>query len=105
MGQIKFKTFYTDLVEHYLRMAVRYRTVSKSSSQKWFDITKNWIETLSDEDKKLIMFVFDKKFFTTTEGLYCFSGKVEMLLARRRLLDLEKEFALKTGLISDDYEV
>lgn len=51
------------------------------------------------------MFVFDKKFFTTTEGLYCFSGKVEMLLARRRLLDLEKEFALKTGLISDDYEV
>lgn len=40
MGQIKFKTFYTDLVEHYLRMAVRYRTVSKSSSQKWFDITK-----------------------------------------------------------------
>lgn len=75
MGQIKFKTFYTDLVEHYLRMAVRYRTVSKSSSQKWFDITKNWIKTLSDEDKKLIMFVFDKKFSLLLRGYIVSPGK------------------------------
>lgn len=48
MGRIKTRFFYTDLVEHYFRMAVRYETVSKASSQHWFDTTKNWIDKLSD---------------------------------------------------------
>ncbi len=48
MGRIKLRWFYTDLVEHYFRMAVRYKTVSKASSQHWFDITTDWINELSD---------------------------------------------------------
>lgn len=100
MAQIKTRWFYTELVEHYLRMAVRYKVVSKSSSQQWFDTTKKWIESLSDEDKQFIEFVFNKQFFTTSEGLYCFQEDRDMLTKRRRLGNLEKDFAIKTGLIS-----
>ena len=51
MGRIKLRWFYTELVEHYLRMAVRYKTVSKASSQHWFTITRDWIAGLSEKDK------------------------------------------------------
>lgn len=50
MGRIKLRWFYTELVEHYLRMAVRYKTVSKASSQHWFTITRDWIAGLSEKD-------------------------------------------------------
>lgn len=74
MGRIKLRWFYTDLVEHYFRMAVRYKTVSKASSQHWFDLTTDWINELSDEDKQFIRFVFDKQFYSTSEGLYCYQS-------------------------------
>lgn len=102
MGHIKTRWFYTELVEHYLRMAVRYETVSKASSQHWFDITKDWIANLSDKDKQFIRFVFDKQFFSTAEGLYCYQCKDDMFLKRVRLAELEKDFALKCGLIGED---
>ena len=102
MGRIKLRWFYTDLIEHYFRMAVRYKTVSKASSQLWFDITKDWIANLSDKDKEFIRFVFDKQFFSTAEGLYCYQCKDDMFLKRVRLAELEKDFALKSGLI-DNY--
>ncbi len=102
MGRIKLRWFYTDLVEHYFRMAVRYKTVSKASSQHWFDITTDWINELSDEDKQFIRFVFDKQFFSTAEGLYCYQCKDDMFLKRVRLAELEKDFALKCGLIGED---
>ena len=98
MGQIKTRWFYTELVEHYLRMAVRYEVVSKASSQRWFDITKDWIANLSDKDKEFIRFVFDKQFFSTAEGLYCYQCKDNMFLKRVRLAELEKDF----GLIGED---
>lgn len=101
MGQIKFRWFYTDLVEHYFRMAVRYKTVSKASSQHWFDITVDWINELSDEDKQFIRFVFDKQFYSTSEGLYCYQSKDDMYVKRIRLAELEKDFALKCGLIAE----
>ena len=102
MGQIKTRWFYTELVEHYLRMAVRYETVSKASSQHWFDITKDWIANLSDKDKQFIRFVFDRQFYSTAEGLYCYQCKDDMYVKRIRLSELEKDFALKSGLI-DNY--
>lgn len=101
MGRIKFRWFYTDVVEHYFRMAVRYETVSKSSSQHWFDITKDWIEKLSDEDKCFIRFVFDKQFYSTSEGLYCYQCADNMYVKRIRLAELEKKFAIKCGLIDE----
>lgn len=102
MGQIKTRWFYTELVEHYLRMAVRYKTVSKASTQHWFDITTDWINELSDEDKQFIRFVFDKQFYSTSEGLYCYQGMSDMYAKRIRLAELEKDFALISGLIGED---
>lgn len=102
MGRIKTRWFYTELVEHYLRMAVRYETVSKASSQRWFDITKDWIANLSDKDKEFIRFVFDKQFYSTSEGLYCYQCKDDMFLKRVRLAELEKDLALKCELIGKD---
>ena len=102
MRRIKTRWFYTELVEHYLRMSVRFETVSRASSQHWFDITKGWINRLSDEDKQFIRFVFDKQFFSTAEGLYCYQCKDNMFLKRVRLAELEKDFALKCGLIGED---
>ena len=102
MGRIKTRFFYTDLVEHYFRILARYETVSKASSQLWFDITKDWIANLSDKDKEFIRFVFDKQFFSTAEGLYCYQCKDDMFLKRVRLAELEKDFALKCGLIGED---
>ena len=101
MGRIKLRWFYTDLIEHYFRMAVRYKTVSKASSQLWFDITKDWIANLSDKDKEFIRFVFDKQFFSTAEGLYCYQSVDDMYAKRIRLGELEKDFALKCGLIGE----
>lgn len=102
MGRIKTRYFYTDLVEHYFRMAVRYETVSKASSQHWFDITKNWIDKLSAEDNHFIRFIFDKQFFSTAEGLYCYQSSDDMYIKRIRLAELEKKFALECGLISEE---
>ena len=101
MGQIKTRWFYTELVEHYLRMAVRYETVSKASSQHWFDITKDWIANLSDKDKQFIRFVFDEKFYNTTEGLACFEPSEDYDVKRKRLYDIERRFAIDGGLIDD----
>lgn len=101
MGRIKLRWFYTELVEHYLRMVVRYKTVSKASSQHWFNITNDWINQLSDEDKQFIRFVFDKQFFNTSEGLYCYQCKDDMYAKRIRLAELEKKFAIKCGIIDE----
>jgi hypothetical protein len=46
--------------------------------------------------------VFDKQFFSTAEGLYCYQCKDDMFLKRVRLAELEKDFALKCGLIGED---
>lgn len=102
MGRIKLRWFYTELVEHYLRMAVRYKTVSKSSSQYWYDKTQNWINQLSEKDNQFIRFVFDKQFFYTSEGLYCYQCEDDMYAKRVHLTELEKDFALKRGLIGKD---
>ena len=102
MGQIKTRWFYTELVEHYLRMAVRYEVVSKASSQRWFDITKDWIANLSDKDKKLNNLKLLRKFYNTAEGLYCYQSVDDMYAKRIRLGELEKDFALKCGLIGED---
>lgn len=101
MGRIKLRWFYTDLVEHYLRMVVRYKTVSKASSQHWFDLTTDWIKRLSEKDKYFIRFVFDKQFYNTPEGLYCYQSKDDIYVKRIRLAELEKDFALKCGLIGE----
>lgn len=102
MGRIKLRWFFTDLVEHYLRMAVRYKTVSKASSQHWFTITRDWIAGLSEKDKHFIRFVFDRRFYSTAEGLYSYQNGDDMHTKRSYLAELEKDFAVKCGLIGEN---
>lgn len=99
MTQIRTKWYYTDLVEHFLRMAVRYNVVSNPRSQQWIDDTKQWLKTLPGEDKAFIQYVFDKQFFKTSNGLYAVNPSESMLSKRRRLEELERDFAIKTGII------
>lgn len=53
---MRFREHYTELVEHYFRMAVRHKEVKQSSDFDWFLFTSFWIDSLSDEDKQ---FIFD----------------------------------------------
>lgn len=101
MGRIYFRTFYTELVEHYLRMVIRYTTVSKGSSQHWFDFAKKWFNDLPDKDREFLEFIFSKDFYNTTEGLYCYKRGWSMETKRAHLAELERNFALKSEIISD----
>ena len=104
MAQIRFIWYYTQLVEHYLRMAVRYDRVDKNTPRDWFQFTKTWVEMQSNEDKELIYFVFGKQFFNTIEGLYCYERDTPMFKKRERLAVLERQFAIDGGLIGDESE-
>lgn len=105
MGQIKFIWYYTQLVEHYLRMAVRYDRVDKNTPKDWFNFSKAWIDMQSESDKKLIRFVFGKQFFNTIEGLYCFDSDTPMFAKRERLAAIERQFAIDGGLIADESNI
>lgn len=104
MSQIRFVMYYTQLVEHYLRMAVRYDRVDRNTPQDWFQFAKAWIEMQSNGDKELIYFVFGKQFFNTIEGLYCYNSDTPMFKKRQRLAVLERQFAIDGGLIGDEDE-
>lgn len=104
MGRIRFKHYYTEVVEHFFRMSVRYKKVSESTPQDWFIFTNTWIDMQSDEDKKFIRFVFDYRFRTTLEGLACFESELDLYLKRERLALLEKQYAIDAGLISEEYD-
>jgi hypothetical protein len=104
MGQIKLKWYYTNLVEHFFRLAVRYSKVSGLTPKKWFDFTKDWINKLSDEDREFIYFVFDYKFYNTAEGLYCYESDECMYSKRERLALIEKRFAIDGGLYAEAVE-
>lgn len=104
MGRIRFRRFYTDIVEHYLRMAVRHRFVNGSVPQEWHKFTTEWIERLSEEDKDFIRFVFDRSNFNSFEGVARYhridinpvcNGTYEARLDN--LMKLEKQFAIEAG--------
>ena len=104
MGKIKFKRYFTNLVEHFFRLAVRYKSASESTPQKWYDFTRNWIDNLSEEDRDFIYFVFDYQFYDTSEGLYCFKSDEIMYNKRERLALLELRFAIDAGLYAEEVE-
>lgn len=102
MSRIQFNAYYTPLVEHYFRMAVRYERVDRNTPQDWFQFTKMWIDMQSNENKELINFVFGKQFFNTIEGLYCYESGTPFFQKRLRLATLEKQFAIDGGLIDEN---
>lgn len=106
MSGIRLKWYFTELVEHYFRMAVRYTKVSNQTPKDWFVFTRYWIDMQSPEDKEFIRFVFAYRFRTTIDGLNAFVCKEPVPLQdkRERLAKLEKQFALDAGLYDEELE-
>ncbi|MEG0751919.1 MAG: hypothetical protein RR998_02295 [Oscillospiraceae bacterium] len=104
MGSIKLKWYYTELVEHYFRMAVRYTKVSRQTPKDWFVFTRSWIGMQSAEDKKFILSVFAYQFRHTVDGLNAFACEepVPLQAKRERLALLEKQFAIDAGLFDEN---
>lgn len=94
-----YREHYTELVEHFFRMAVRYSSVDKQTPSDWFKFTQMWIDMQSEEDKVFIRFVFDYQFYKTSDGLYRYKCNSTMREKRERLSAIEKRFAVDGGLI------
>lgn len=45
MPRIRLRWFYTNVVEHFFRMGVRYDEVKGVVDKQWLDFTKNWIDS------------------------------------------------------------
>lgn len=109
MAKFKFYRVYTNLVEHYLRQAVRYEHVGKEKAQDWHKFTKTWLSFLPDEDREFLQFVFSIDFHRTDFALYEYVGKgneelpkpANYDLNRNKLYELERQFAVHAGLIGE----
>lgn len=104
MGQIYFRQFYTPLVEHCLRVVIAEKKPF-GLRQDWIDFATKWVENLSDSDRNFVTFVFSKEYFNSYEGLSCYEPYESYLLKHRRLFELERDFAVKGGLISEEEAV
>lgn len=101
MARIFYKAHYTELVEHFFRMATRHdRVKAGTSASSWFDFTNNWLSMQSEEDQQFIRGVFgDSSLETTDEALYRFRIHKTMKEKRIMLANMEKRFAIDSGLI------
>ena len=100
MGRIYLSHFYTTLVEHCLQVVVGHKQ-SMGLSQKWISFTEEWILKLSISDQQFIFRVFDSLYNnTSTDCALKFASNVETYdMNRERLFKLERDFAIKGGLI------
>lgn len=101
MARVYFRQYYTNIVEKFLSTTVRGKTRDKSVTREWYNFTTKWIDTLSDEDKEFIRFVFDEKYYNTYAGVSCYPGE-DFLLKYRRLYNLERKYAIAAGLLADE---
>lgn len=87
------RTYYTTLVEHYFRLALRHGSVSSPTAQKWLIFTQKWINALPIEDRALIESVFldREKDFRVEYKALPFHSKEKLDL-------LEKRFAIAAKL-------
>lgn len=100
MGTIRFKYFWTDLVETWLRAVVR--NWYGFLPNEWYSFTKYWIDTLPEEDRKFIQFVFSEEYYYSSDGVACYPSDKKTHFAKREWLhNLEKKFAIDAGLITD----
>lgn len=102
MGQIRFKMPCTDLVQYYIRTTVRYSWNDGFIPKEWHIFCKNWLDMLSDSDRELIYFVFDKQFCDVFEGLSCYQNGEIYQTKKERLFNLEKNFAIAGGLVVEE---
>lgn len=91
------RTYYTTLVEHYFRLALRHSSASSPTAQKWLIFTQKWFNALPIEDRALIESVFSdrkKSFLVAYKGLPFYS--------KQKLDLLEKRFAIAANLCNKE---
>lgn len=98
------RTYYQALVEHYFRMAVRYKQANSPTAQKWCYFTRQWIEKQSEADKRLILVVFDSRYRTTNEGIHSYNNGESINQRYARLSAIERQFAIDINLIDNKQE-
>lgn len=95
------RRFYTNLIEHFLRMGVRYESVQGDAPKQWHEFTTNWIDKLYEDDRNLIEFIFSRMSPTTNYGLSNFPSSESFEEKQTRLYKLEQKFAIDAELISE----
>lgn len=99
MGRIYLRHFYTTLVEHCLQVVVGHKQ-GMDLSQKWISFTEEWILKLSRSDQQFIFRAFDSLYNTSHTDVALRISDVETYdMNRERLFKLERDFAIKGGLI------
>lgn len=91
------KRYYSEVTEHFFRLAVRYKVADTPISNQWLQLTKAFFSTLTPEDRDFLFSVFNKSHFTTADGLNGLSGN--RINNRNKLEDLERAFAEYSELI------
>ena len=86
------RRYYQSLVEHYLKLATRYPKADNPIQQQWYDKTHEWLNNLPESDRRFVIDIFGKR------------GERDVRLnlnssTHRRLDKIERDFAIKTGLI------
>ncbi|MBE5884399.1 MAG: hypothetical protein E7291_08310 [Lachnospiraceae bacterium] len=104
MAQRTGKTFYTEVVEHFFRMAVRHENVSVDTPAARFRFTKRWINNLTEDKRVFIEFVFGDGNLSTMDALYAYRGNTLMPMYQKRVLlsELERQYAIDSKLISSE---
>ena len=92
--------YYTELTEHYLRLAVRSPVIKDDVSKQWHYIASLWIFSQSPEDQAFIEEVFKYEHRRTSDGLKAVPGSYTG--NRKRLDKLLKEFAINIQLYSEE---
>ena len=86
------RRYYQQFVEHCLRLATRYPKANDPVQQLWHDRVHEWLNGLPESDRQLIIDIFGKR------------GERYVRLnlnssTHRRLDKIERDFAIKIGLI------
>lgn len=92
--------YYTQLTEHYLRLAVRSPAIKDDVSAHWQAVARQWIDNQSAEDQAFIKEVFKYECWTTKDGLDSLPGSFRG--KRSRLDKLLKEFAIHSQLYAQE---
>ncbi len=100
MAKNNFRDYYTDLVEHYFRMAVRYEAISdRSKKHQIFLFTKRWLARLPEEEQQFVNTVFGNELFNTIEGIKNYHSALSLIEKRTLLAEIERKYAIDMKLI------
>lgn len=88
------RRYYQQLIEHYFKLATRYLKANDPVQQLWHDRVHEWLNSLPESDRQLIIDVFGKR------------GERYVRLnldnrTQQRLDRLETDFAIKSNLTGE----